>query len=792
MKLNKYLYILFGLLFLGNLTIAQNTIQITGTVLDAANQQALEFATVMIGDQTTKEVITGTTTGPDGSFQATVKAEKIYLEISFIGFDAKTIDEVPIVNGKAELGEIFLGENSQMLEEAVVRAEKSSTEFKLDKRVFNVGQDLSSTGASALELLNNVPSVTVNIEGEVALRGSTGVQILIDGKPSVMTSDNGNALGTITADMIEKIEVITNPSAKYDAEGTTGIINIVLRKEEKEGLNGSISVNTGIPHNHSIGLSLNRRTQRFNLFSQLGAGYRELPRVGRNVNTDLINNTSINSEGTAYRNEAFYNAILGADYHINKYNVLTLSGYFAYEVEDQPSQYDFTQTDADGNVLTAWERSEVTEATNPKFQYELNYKKDFKDNKEHTFIFSALGKFFGKDQASTFTNITSEGVLSFGDQDTRTNFQEGGYTFKADYNKPFNEKWSMEVGAQYDIQDVSNDFAVINYVNGEPVQDEGLTNIFEYNQKVLGAYVTGAYEGEKWGLKVGMRVEDTDLKTFLVNTEEDGSQDYTNLFPSAHTSYKFSERLSVQAGYSRRVRRPRLWDLNPFFNIRNNFNIRMGNPELLPEFTDSYEVTGIYILEKISLNLGVYHLYTTDVVERVSFFENGVTTTKPVNIGTNRATGIEFNAKYSASKWLVFNGDFNYNYFNRVGTLENVSFDFNAGRWTSRLTAKLKLPAKIDFEINGNYESGFLTVQGQRSPFLFADLGLRKKMMKGKAVISASVRDVFASRIFESEAIQPNFSTYSYSFRGRFFTLGFSYGFGKGEAMEFSGSRRRH
>jgi len=789
----KNLQILACLCFVlvANSLFAQNkSIEVTGTVLDDQTQQPIEFATIMLQNRETEEAITGTTTNSDGTFSVATNAQDFVVEISFIGFVAQTVKEISVVNGKVDLGTISLSENSETLDEVVVRAEKSQTEFKLDRRVFNVGQDLSTTGASALEVLNNVPSVSVNIEGQISLRGSGGVQILINGKPSVITSDGGNALGTITADMIERVEVITNPSAKYEAEGTSGIINIVLKKEEKQGLNGSATVNTGVPHNHSVGLSLNRRTEKFNLFSQLGAGYRELPRFEENINRDLVTNTTISSEGEEYRNETFYNLILGTDYHINDYNVLTLSGYFAYEIEDQPSNFDFIRTDGSGSTVAEWEREEITEATNPKWQYELNYKKDFRDHEDHTFLFSALGNFFGKDQSSEFFNNTTFGNFEQDNQRTRTNFKEAGYTFKADYTKPFSEKVTLEAGAQYVIQDVSNDFAVSDFIDDEWVVNANLTNIFEYNQKVLGAYATGAYEDEKWGVKVGLRVEDTDLDILLVTTEESGEQNYTNLFPTFHTSYKLTERLSLQAGYSKRIYRPRLWDLNPFFNIRNNFSVRAGNPDLLPEFTDSYEVMSIYILDKVSMNFGVYHRYTTDVIERVSFFENNVSTSKPVNIGTNRATGIEFNAKYSPNEWLSLNGDFNYNRFDRRGSLENVSFDFNADLWTSRLTAKFKLPAQIDLEVMGNYQSREQTVQSLRSDFLFADLGVRKKMLKGKAVINLSVRDVFASRIFESETVQDDFYLYNYGLRGRFVVIGFSYGFGKGEAMEFSGQKR--
>lgn len=793
MEIPHFRIAIFTLLLLisNNLSAQNKEVNIKGTVIESNSQQPIGFATVMVADKETQQPITGVTTELDGSFSVQTDARNFFIEISFIGFFNQKIEEFSVIDGQVDLGTITLSENSETLEEVVVRAEKSSTEFKLDKRVFNVGKDLSSTGASALEVLNNVPSVNVNIEGQVSLRGSTGVQILINGKPSILASEEGNALGTITAEMIDKIEVITNPSAKYEAEGTSGIINIVIKKEERKGINGSVSVNTGVPHNHSVGLSLNRRTEKFNLFSQLGVGYRELPRDGRNINQDLKDNTTIFSEGTEYRNEFFYNLVLGTDYHINKNNVITLSGNFAYEIEDQPSRNNFSLTDAAGNNVAEWYREETTEATNPKYQYELQYKSDFPDHKDHDLLFSALGNFFGKDQSSEFQNIDIVGTEAANDMRTRTNFSEAKYTFKLDYTKPISKEWTLETGAQYLLNDVSNDFAVTDLKDGVWVQNDGLTNIFEYDQKVLGVYGTGAYENDRWGIKLGLRVENTDLGTFLVNTNESNDQNFTNLFPSAHTSYKFSEKFSLQAGYSKRIFRPRLWDLNPFFNIRNNFSIRQGNPDLLPEFTDSYEVASIYVFDKASFNFGVYYRYTTDVVERISTFEDNVNTTRPMNIGTNRATGIEINGKYTATKWFSVNGDFNYNYFNREGTFEGTSFDFSADQWSTKITTKIKLPADFDFEVTGRYQSKEQTVQGEISDNLFADLGLRKKILKGRAVFNFSIRDIFASRIRESQTFQPTFYVYNWGRRGRFITLGFSYGFGKGEAMEFSGQRRR-
>lgn len=763
---------------------------ISGIVHDENSDQPVPYATVAVLEVGSDQILTGVTTADDGSFSVSTEHTDVYIEVSFIGFTKNTITEINFDEGKANLGTIYLSEGGLKLTEIEITAERSSTEFKLDKRVFNVGKDISSTGMSAMDVLGNVPSVNVNIEGEVSLRGNAGVQILINGKPSVM-ADQANALGTITADMIDRIEVITNPSAKWAAEGSSGILNIILKKDEKKGLNGSISLNTGIPDNHSIGVSLNKRTENFNFFTQMGAGYRSLPRYRETDNFNKSTGVSILSEGVSFRNEMFYNLTLGADYHLDEYNVITLSGNYAYEIEDQPSETDYSFIDENNTATSVWKREETTEAKNPKWQYDLQYKRQFKDDKEHTLLFSTLGSFFGKEQFSDFENTAILGETNQGKQKTETNFNKTDYTFKLDYTKPFKENFTLETGGQYDLNNVGNEFSVSDLnENGQFEIDPNLTNDFQFDQGVLGAYITGAYEGEKWGLKLGLRAEQTEIKTLLATTNEANSRNYTDLFPSVHTSYKISMPFSVQAGYSRRIYRPRLWHLNPFFNISDNFNIFRGNPDLQPEYTDSYELTGIAIFDKISLNAGLYYLYTTDVIERVLFVDGNVSTSMPVNLGSKTNSGIEVNAKYSPAKWFTLLADFNLGYFQRKGEFEEQSFDFSDDRWTSKLIAKIQLIDGFDLELTGNYNSAFQTVQGNMSGYAFADIGLRKKLWKGKGVINLAVRDLFASRIHELYIVQPEYDLYTFSQRGRFITLGFSYGFGKGEAMTYSGRRR--
>jgi len=459
----KNIFVLGFLLIASLLHGQSDKFKISGKVIEASTAQSIDYATVVVSNKATGEMISGTTTENGGRFLLTTKTMNVAVEISFIGYNNVKIDEISFDGNVADLGIIKLGEDAQTLDEVVVTATKSTTEFKLDKRVFNVGTDLSTTGAGALEVLNNVPSVNVNIEGEVTLRGSGGVQILINGKPSILSDDASNALGTITADMIDKVEVITNPSAKYEAEGTAGIINIVLKKDEKRGMNGSISLNTGAPHNHSVGVSLNRRTEKFNLFTQLGVGYRELPRDNENINEDKSSGVELTSIGEEFRNETFYNFILGSDYYINPQNVITLSGSFAYEVEDQPSETSFARF-TEGDLESEWTRREVTEATNPKYQYELQYRREFEDHKDHQLLFSAIGRFFGKDQSSEFSNEYTLGDGDLNDQITQTEFKEGKYTFNLDYTKPFKENWTIETGAHM-VQDLTREiFGGSNWV----------------------------------------------------------------------------------------------------------------------------------------------------------------------------------------------------------------------------------------------------------------------------------------------------------------------------------------
>ena len=764
--------------------------RVTGIVTDKNSQQPLEYATVSLYQLADSSLINGVITSADGRFQLESPTDKIYAQITYLGYKTITVDQFEKTGNTINIGTQAIAPDAETLEEAVVVAEKSQTTFHLDKRVFNVGKDLSSAGGSALDVLNNVPSVEVDIEGSISLRGNTNAQILINGKPSVMTSGNNNALGTITSDMIEKVEVITNPSAKYDAEGTTGIINIVLKKDERKGLNGSISVNTGVPNNHSVGVSLNHRSEKVNIFSQLGIGYRSFVSDREGETLDRTSNSGrLTYNGDREKNEQFYNVLLGADYHINKLNVITLSGHLGYEIESEFATTTFQNYSGGGALENAHERDEETDAINPKWQYELQYKKSFENNKDRSLTAGFISSYFGKDKDSEFKELSLSGINTGNDQDYTTDFAEANYTFQTDYVHPFAFGSELEVGAKYDYSDIGNDYRVRNRVNGDWVVDPNFTNNFTFDQHVVAAYTTFAHEWDKLGAKAGVRMEQTNIETYLENADSTSTQDYLDFFPSAHVSYKLSDQHSMQVGYSKRIYRPGMWELNPFTSFSNNLNISAGNPALKPEYTDSYELTYIHTGKKFSMSSAIFYRHTNNVINDIIQVQDSLSLSTPFNVGESDNIGFEFNGKTEVTKWMTLMGDFNWMYFERTGDYEGTNFDFENDNWSARLTSKFKLPYAIDMEWKFNYRSEREEVLSTRKAIFRTDFGLRKKIMKGKAVVNFSVRDVFATRKYENVSDQPGFYLYSSNQPQRRVVIGFSYGFGKGEAMEFSGHK---
>ncbi len=763
-------------------------IDIKGKVLDATTGAPLEFANVAIFSKRDSSVLGGGLTGADGTFTVKSRPGKLYAVVEFLGYEKFVVDPVPFDRDKmragersVNLGEIRLGDSGIDLSEVEVRAEKSETQFSLDKRIFNVGKDLANQGGTAEDILDNVPSLSVDVEGQVSLRGNTGVRVLIDGKPSGMATSNN--LKQIPANMIDQIEVITNPSARYEAEGTSGIINIILKKEKRSGFNGSFDVTGGYPARAGVGANLNYRKGKINWFLNYGLNYRTGP--GSGFQYQEANRTSglfISEQTRDMDRGGLRNNIRGGiDYYLTDKDVFT--GSLMYRISDERNTYKLTYDDyqdSRANLVSSSTRTDNEIEEESGLQYSLNYRKEF-SNRFHTLNISAdyqddLEKESSDLQQNTLVFTDSAQIVP--PQRSANSEGQRRWQFRADYNHAFNKDHKIELGLNSSLRDIDNDYTVEEFREGLwtseirgfiPGQSISFNNGFRYDEDIHAAY---AQYGNKYGAfsyLAGLRLEHSIVKTELLLSEYSNPRNYTNLFPSLFLSYEIGEGNAIQTSYSRRVRRPRFWDLNPFFTFSDNRNLFAGNPDLDPEFTDAYEVSYLKIWDKATLSSGIFYRHTEDAITRIrEVISLGDETTPPVtrftskNLATQDEMGLEFTLSYKGLDWLNLNTDLNF--FRSVtegvinaGELNEQQLDAETFTWRARGTARFKF-WDSDLQARFNYRAPRISVQGSYKSIASLDLGWSKDFLKSKNMtITISVRDLFNSRKRRYETIIEDF-----------------------------------
>ena len=735
---------------------------VKGKVVDVDTQAPLEYATVTIFSQKDSSIVTGDISNEQGVFAIETRGGKHFAKIEFIGFESQIINDIIInrQNKLADLGTIKLGVNSETLVEVEVRAEKSSVQMTLDKRIFNVGKDLANAGGSAADILDEVPSVAVDVEGNVSLRGSEGVQILIDGKPSGLVGiGNSNGLRSLPANMIDRVEVITNPSAKFEAEGSAGIINIVLRKQKKKGLNGSFDFTVGDPSIYGTAINLNFRRKKLNFFTNLGINY------GRNFGGgdsyqefyrgDTTEITLI--ERKQDRGGISGNIRFGADYYLNDKNTFTTSFLYRLGQDDNISTVDYQDfINNQNNFLSRTFRTDEEIEDESKLEYALTYTKKF-EGKGHELVADVRFQDNTEKESSDFNEkyFLSDGAQSSAsDYFQRSNNKEGERRLitRLDYVKPFGKKKKLEAGYQGSYRHIKNDYLVEEQIaNDEWVVFDGLSNDFKYDEEIHALYSTFGNKINKFSFQFGARVEYSDVVTELIQTNEINPRDYLNFFPSAFLTYDLPNNNAIQASYSRRLRRPRFWSLNPFFTLSDARNRFTGNPDLDPEFTDSYEIGHIKYWDKGSLGSSIYYRHTTGVIQRVISDVQVVdslviTLRRPENLATRDDLGFEFNFSYSPYKWWKVNGDMNL--FRSIIDGSNVNDSFTADTYTmsGRITSRMTIMKKTDVQLRVNYRAPRETTQGTTKAITSLNLGMSRDVFKKKGTLTLSVSDVFNSR----------------------------------------------
>lgn len=793
--MNKKILISTVTLLLSLMTFAQRPdgpkITISGKVMEKGTDFPLEYATIVFENTTTKQ-LSGGITDENGNFKFEVPAGRYNARVEFISFKTVNLQQKDF-RADTNLGVIQMAADVAQLNAVEVIAEKSTVEIKLDKRVYNVGKDMIVKGGTISDVLDNVPSVTVDAEGNVALRGNESVKILIDGRPSGLAGINiADALKLLPADAVEKVEVITNPSARYDAEGGGGIINIILRKGKANGINGSVLVNAGDPETYGTSINLNKKSEDYNLFSNFGYNYRNNP--GNSLtdaeyfNNDGTTNRFINERRTNDRLSEGFNANFGIDLNLSKSLVWTNALTFRENRGKNPDNVFFYNFDSGFNPTFTRNRLNDQRSDEFSIEYASNFVKKFKkDGHQFTADLS-----FSQNRENEFATITDQilGDPSSLDSEQTSNLQKQQRNLiQADYVLPIGKNGRFEAGYRGSFLKNLTDFAVTPDISN-------FSNTLEYIENVNALYTQYGSKINKFSYFFGIRFEDSNIEVNSLSRNDFNNKKYNNLFPSATFNYEFSQSSSLSLSYSKRINRPRGRFLNPISTLSSNINIFQGNPDLDPSLTDAIDLGYLKKWNKLTFNTSAYINITNDAFQFIrkesGLFVEGVPVilSTPINLAKEYRAGFEFNLNYTPYKWWRLNGNFNafrnetqgnYSYVDFTGNTVTQNFDNVAYTWFTRINSRITLPYKIEWQTNGTYNAPQTNAQGRSLGVASMNLAFSKDILKDKATIALNISDVFNSRKRIMETFIPNVvSSYSeMQWRERQVMLTFTYRFNK-------------
>ena len=752
-----FLLVLISSLSYGQEKPSSSKIILTGNIVESNSKKPLEYAIITLKNTSNPKLIFGGITDNKGDFSIEATAGTYDIVFEFISFKSFKISQKKLTSN-TDFGKISLEEDFTQLNEVIVRSEKTTLEIKLDKKVYNVGKDLMVKGGTVSDVLDNIPSVTVDVEGNIALRGNENVRVLIEGRPSNAINVS-EALRLIPADAIDKVEVITNPSARYEAEGGGGIINIILKKGKNQGINGTFIGNVGDPKNNSFNGTLNYKTKEFNLFTTQGYSDRNNP-GNAIVNSKYLNDDNstrdfMNENRTNERLSKAYNGSFGMDWFLDKSLTWTNIVNFRRSVGDNTDNVFQNYYDQDFVYDYTRNRINREDSKSNNVEYTTNFTKNFKKEGHKLTIDGSFSTNIDRNTAlisDKATNTTAETL-----DETTNNQDQSRNLIQTDYVLPLAKGSQFEAGYRGDFLNITTDFSVIN--NGIPFPE--FTNVLEYKEKVNALYVNYGFKVKKFSFLFGTRWEDSNIEVNQLATNDFNTKRYNNFFPSAFLTYEFSNQTSASISYSKRLQRPRGRLLNPFNSLSSNVNIFAGNPDLNPSFTDAIDLSYLKKWSKLTFSTSIYGNRTTDAIQYVRSesgdFQNGVPIilSSPINLATEYRGGFEFTLNYSPYKWWKLNSNFNFFYvetdgdFNYVdfnGNPVSQNFDNSATSWFTRLTSKITLPYKIDWQTNATYNGSQRNAQGRSLGIFSMNLAFSKDVLKDKGTIALNVSDVFNSR----------------------------------------------
>ena len=794
------------------MAFAQEKQQVSGKIVDA-QKNLVPYASVTFKNKTVKENATlysdATLTDDKGNFTLNLIPGSYEITIEAIDFK-KTIITKQINVGANNLGDLKLEQEATTtntktkdIEGVTLTAATKPYKVELDKRTYDVSADITSKGGNLQDILQNVPSVSVETDGTVSMRGNSNVRFLINGKPSSMLGidDNANALQSIPADQIEKIEVITNPSSKFESAGTAGILNIILKKTKKTGFNGSVEGTLGYLPTTRLNTNLSWRKGNLTYYINGGGGYNEGKFTSRNdykLNTAVIspvNNTLLNSHQESITNNynKSYNVTTGLSYDFTPKTSLSTSLMLRGSNSDSKSNTDYAENiySDTGTFLQNTNRFSNGLGKNLSFQADASLDHKIDDNGQ-LISFAASFQNSNNENNSDIKETTS---TSFGNDVSKQNSKNRTILLKSDYELPIGEKSKLEAGLRFDANKNDYDYEVTRSINGSPAQILPLyTSNTVYDENISAAYAQFKSKlGEKLSYQLGLRAENTNIE--LTFDRADGlnkivPKDYTNLFPTVFLSYDISKNNQFLLNYTERIRRPRSFFLIPFMSLNNNRNLFEGNPDLNPSLVHSYEFGYSLQKTKFSITPTFYYRNTVDDIKMyqertLDANNNTVITTKPINLGTEQNYGLDLNTSVDITKWWKVMANLDLFGYKTKGEYQGIDYSGDGFSSRIRLTNTFRPDKNTSFQIQSFYRGGQKTASNEQKAMYAISLGANRTIWKGNGTISFNIQDIFNTRARETEFTTDTYTNSSYmQMMPRTFTISLSYRFKQGEKVD--------
>ena len=762
-----------------------NQFNVFGKIIDSESGDPLEYATVTILKADENSVVTGGITDKDGVFNIPTSKGDYNILVEYISFKNYTINNLS-VNENKDLGLISLIMDIESLDAVEIIAEETTVEIKLDKKIYTVGQDLTVKGGNAGDVLDNIPSVSVDLEGNILLRGNDAARILINGKPSSLVGIDSKFLQQLPSDAIEKVEVITSPSARYEAQGSGGIINIILRKNKKLGLNGSLSSNIGYPERTGLSSNLNYRNGKVNFFNSSGFSDRFSPGSGYNY-SEYYNGDQPstffeeNRETERDRNSFFTNN--GVEWYIDDMTSVVGSFFYNQSESDDSQTNNLDELDSTGDILNQTVQVENEKEIDFNREYNLNFERKFNDSGHKLTIDLQYDNSKEWEDAIISENDILEELIE-------SNQESESYLIQGDYVNPIGENRQFEAGFRVSQDDDITDYRVYDYENFIPVEDLNQSNLFQYKERISALYTQyGVKVEDKYSFLVGLRLENTNKDINQLTIEDFTNKNETGLFPTFNFGLEISEDETLTFGYNRRIRRPWSRFINPFPTKVSPINIFRGNPNLDPTYSNNIDFGYLKRYKSsFTINTSAYYQKSTNTFNFISEQTgetaeiNGVdvpiTERYPINLSTNTRFGFELNLSYRKGRKWNISSNFNV-YSNKVeGSYNDIVYDNENVSWSYRLNNKLTLPGKIEWQTRMNIRGPSETAVSKSEGDFSIDLAFSKELFKDNASLTLNISDLLDQRGWRTETFNDTFYNNSeWRWRRRSFTLNFTYRF---------------